>query len=64
MKCPKCNRKTNVVDSRLSSDNSVMRRRVCSKECGNDFRTIECTDDILILRQTLRQKLKRILRSL
>ena len=40
MKCPKCKNKTETKDSRLQSDNSVRRRRVC-RVCGHTVRTTE-----------------------
>lgn len=40
MNCPKCGKRTAVVDSRPLPNNEVFRRRVC-KECGFKFITIE-----------------------
>ena len=40
MKCPKCDNKTEVIDSRLSKHNRVRRRRKC-KKCGHRFTTLE-----------------------
>lgn len=40
MKCPKCESKTKVMDSRLIEFNRVRRRRRC-KECGYRFSTLE-----------------------
>ncbi len=40
MYCPKCSKKTKVVDSRLQSDQVVRRRRKCRK-CGYRFTTWE-----------------------
>ena len=40
MLCHKCNRKTDVVDSRVAKNIAIMRRRGCSS-CQERFRTIE-----------------------
>lgn len=42
MKCPDCNSKTIVADSR-SKEQEVYRRRVCTS-CGKVFHTIEKID--------------------
>lgn len=48
MECIKCgNKKTYVKNSRPTYEDTIIRRRVCSK-CGNDFRTYELSEaDIL-----------------
>lgn len=40
MRCPECNKKTRVTDSRLYRDGRVRRRRECGK-CGCRFTTME-----------------------
>jgi len=48
MKCPFCSDFDNkVVDSRLSGDSDVIRRRRECLECGRRFTTYERVDDIL-----------------
>ena len=46
MKCPNCfsENKTSVLDSRVTSDGSIRRRRECS-ECGYRFTTYETVED-------------------
>lgn len=40
MKCPRCDSRTRVWDSRQQTDNTVFRRRRCVK-CGYGFITYE-----------------------
>lgn len=40
MKCPKCNGKTTVTDTRHPSNDEVLRSRVCNK-CQHKFYTSE-----------------------
>ncbi len=40
MPCPVCNGYTNIIESRLHTDGSYRRRRVCT-ECGIRFSTTE-----------------------
>lgn len=40
MRCPKCKKKTDVVDSRPAAGNQVRRRRKCPK-CSHKFTTYE-----------------------
>ena len=44
MTCPKCNGKTEIVDTR-ADDDAVKRRRQCL-ECGYRFSTIEIDKDL------------------
>ena len=44
MTCPKCNRKTKVIDSRTDED-STDRRRECTL-CGYRFTTVEVDKDL------------------
>jgi len=43
MKCPKCQRKTEVTDSRPAPNNRIRRRRGCPN-CSHTFTTYESTD--------------------
>ena len=40
MKCPKCDGKTSVLDSREREYGGVMRRRICT-QCKHRFMTVE-----------------------
>jgi len=40
MLCPKCSGKSSVVDSRITPDKSIRRKRVCQK-CKHVYRTLE-----------------------
>lgn len=40
MKCPRCNGKTGVVETRHPSPDEILRERVC-KSCGYIFHTME-----------------------
>ena len=47
MKCPICEGKTAVLDSRTGVDNSIRRRRKCL-ECGLKFTTHELPPKVLL----------------
>jgi transcriptional repressor NrdR len=48
MKCPFCaNRENKVIDSRLSKDNSAIRRRRECLGCGRRFTTYEFVEEVL-----------------
>ena len=53
MRCPFCNNDdTKVIDSRLSDDNSIKRRRLCEK-CNKRFNTYERaeTTELLVIKK-------------
>jgi len=52
MFCKTCNKRTEVINSRLKQD-TVLRRRVC--ECGERFTTKEV---VVVLRKTYEKKVK------
>jgi len=52
MFCPTCNKRTEVINSRVKED-TVLRRRVC--ECGERFTTKEV---VVVLRKTYKRKVK------
>lgn len=56
MKCPECNGKTKIIDTRADLD-SVVRRRECS-ECGYRFTTTEVDADWLNKIKQSTQKIK------
>lgn len=63
MKCTKCNRKMEILDSRTTRDGMVRRRRHCSR-CDNRETTYEVSAGSLASMREELQSLRSIRRSL